>query len=140
MLITRATRRDHDDIRTLLESWGWDEVDLGEGVAFIARQGPVVGVVRLVEVAPQVVVVDDVLVHQEQRGKGVGRQLMQAAMNSRGGTLYLCCHPERIAFYSHLGFAEVPLDECPPEVVTYWEKVGDHPTPPGHVHHFLKAR
>jgi len=140
MFVTRATRHDRGDLQELLESQGWDDVDLTEGSAFIARDGAIVGCVRMVEVAPQVVVVDDVLVREGRRGEGIGRRVMQAAMNSRGGRLYLCCHPERIAFYRHLGFEEVAIDECPAPVVRYWEKVGDHPTPPGHEHHYMKAR
>ena len=129
MFVTRAFRCDHDDIRELLATReGWKEkTDLTEGVAFIARQGPVIGLVRLIEVAPQTLVVDSVLVHEDHRGKGVGRQLMQALMNSRGGTLYLCCRPERVEFYGHLGFSEVEVESCPPDVLAYWEKIGDYP-------------
>ncbi|HEX2241594.1 MAG TPA: GNAT family N-acetyltransferase [Actinomycetota bacterium] len=140
MFITRATRHDKEDVQKLLESYGWSEVDLNRGVAFIARDGEVIGCVRLIEVAPQQLVVDDVLVADGRRGQGIGADLMRAAMNSRGGTLYLCCHPERVAFYERLGFADISIDEVPREVVEYWREVDDYPTPPDHVHRFLKAR
>lgn len=141
MFITRASRRDHDDIRELLATRaGWKEkTDLTEGVAFIARQGPVIGLVRLIEVAPQTLVVDSVLVHEDHREKGVGRQLMQTAMNSRGGTMYLCCRPTRVRFYQHLGFSEVDVESCPPEVLDYWKKIGDYPPGEDPVS-YLKAR
>ncbi|MFN2525565.1 MAG: GNAT family N-acetyltransferase [Actinomycetota bacterium] len=140
MLITRSTRHDKEDLRKLLADHGSEGVDLDEGVAFVARDGDLIGCVRLVEAAPQIVVVDDVLVAEGNRGQGVGERLMRAAMNSRGGTLFLCCHAERIAFYVRLGFAEVEIADVPEEVVDYWRKVDDYPTPPDHVHHFLKAR
>ncbi|MEO8324053.1 MAG: GNAT family N-acetyltransferase, partial [Actinomycetota bacterium] len=95
MFITRATRHDHDDIRELLATRGWaDDTDLKEGIAYFAREGSVVGCVRLIEVAPQIMMVDSVLVHEDKRRTGVGSALMQAAMNAKGGTMYLCCHEE----------------------------------------------
>ena len=140
MLITRATRHDKADVVELLATHGWAEANVDEGTTFIARDGKVVGCVRLVQVEPQTLVVDDVLVREDRRNRGIGRSLMQAAMNSRGGTLYLCCHAERLDFYRQLGFREIAIDEAPEAVRAYWERVGDHPTPPDHVHHFMRAR
>ncbi|MGH2730843.1 MAG: GNAT family N-acetyltransferase [Actinomycetota bacterium] len=140
MFITRATRREHADVMELLTEHERGDADLAEGVTFIAREGAVVGCVRVVEVEPRTVVVDNVLVHAERRGEGVGRRLMETAMNSRGGTLYLCCHDDVIPFYAKFGFTLVALDEAPHSVVAYWEKIGDIPTDPNHVHHYMKAR
>ncbi len=143
MFITRATRHDHADVLELLKTNDWqDDIDFKEGTTFIARDGGVVGCLRLVEVAPQTVVVDNVLVHPDRRGNGIGSDLMRAAMNSRGGKLYLCCHEERIAFYERLGFTRLPngFEDAPPEVQDYWRKVDDYPTPEGHEHFFLTAR
>ncbi len=140
MFVTRATRHDKADLRELLDGHGWGDSNLDEGMAFIARDGLVVGCVRLIEVAPQTVVVDDVLVKEGRRGEGIGRQMMQAAMNARGGTLYLCCHEDRLRFYSHFGFEQIGIEQAPEAVVDYWKKVEDYPTPEGHEHFFLKAR
>jgi N-acetylglutamate synthase-like GNAT family acetyltransferase len=140
VFITRGTRHDKEDIRELYNGHGWKDVDLDEGVSFIARDGNVVGAVRLVEVEPQTVVVDNVLVREDKRGQGAGADLMRAAMNSRGGKLYLCCHEERLRFYRDLGFSELPVTELPARVLEYYEKVGDYPTDEGHVHYFLTAR
>lgn len=143
MFITRATRHDFPELATLLTPPGESpEVDLKEGTAFIARDGGIIGCVRLVEVEPQTVVVDNVLVIEERRGKGIGAQLMQAAMNSRGGKLFLCCHQERIPFYKRLGFALLPagFEDAPRPVQDYWRKVDDYPTPEGHDHFFMTAR
>ncbi|HVL64407.1 MAG TPA: GNAT family N-acetyltransferase [Actinomycetota bacterium] len=140
MFITRATRHDRSDIADLLKVQGWDDADVTEGHWYIARAGGVVGCVQLVEVGPQRSVVDNVLVHPEHRGTGVGDALMKAAMNARGGTLFLCCHDDKIAYYERFGFTTLDISECPDEVVDYWRKVDDYPTPEGHVHHFMKAR
>ncbi|MFN2388339.1 MAG: GNAT family N-acetyltransferase [Actinomycetota bacterium] len=140
MFVTRATRHDRDDIVDLLESNGWGDADVGRGTFFIARDGTVVGAVQVVEVEPQTLVFDNVLVCDGRRGQGIGGRVVQAALNSRGGTVYLCCHAERLGFYERLGFRKVAVDDAPLSVRGYWEEVGDHPTERGHVHHFLAAR
>ena len=143
MFITRASRHDTDDIVALLATNEWhDDFDPKKGKSYIARDGGVIGHVQLVEVEPQTVVIDQVLVLEERRGKGVGTQLMQAAMNSLGGKLYLCCHEDRIPFYERLGFALLPngYDDAPESVQAFWRESDDYPTPEGHEHFFLTAR
>ncbi len=143
MFITRATRHDHNDVIALLKTNDWqDDVDFKEGSVFIARDGGVVGCLRLVEVEPQTVVVDNVLVREDRRGNGIGSDLMRGAMNSRGGKLFLCCHENRIPFYERLGFSVLPggFHDAPVSVQEYWRKVDDYPTPEGHEHFFLTAR
>jgi N-acetylglutamate synthase-like GNAT family acetyltransferase len=140
MFIARASRHDRDELKELIEAQGWDPTHLTEGTTLIARDGPVAGCVRLVEIEPRTVMVDDVLVRADKRGQGVGRRLMQAAMNNRGGTLYLCCHDNVLGFYDKFGFSLVPYDELPQPVRDYFERVGDYPTDQDHEHFFLKAR
>lgn len=142
MFITRATRHDRADLEAFFKAEEWDDPILDKGIAFIARDGGIVGNVRLIEMEPQTLVVEDVVVQRDHRAQGLGRRLMQAAMNGRGGTLYLCCHPERLRFYKELGFAELPFEELPDSVRSYFEEHGDAPSklPPDHVHHFMKAR
>ena len=141
MFITRATRHDKEDIREFVQSeWPEDEADVNRGTSFIAREGKVIGHVRLIEVAPQKLVVDEVVVDKDRRGEGIGRNLMEAAMNSRGGTLYLCCHEPHIPFYGRFGFEQVPFEELPDEVRAHHEAEGEWPTQQGHDHFFMKAR
>jgi len=141
MFITRATRHDTADIAAFLSGQGWGEADLRKGVTFFARDGSVVGCIRLIEVEPRIVVVDDMVVDGARRREGIGSSLMQAAMNSRGGTLYLCCHEENLPFYATLGFAETTPDDLPISVLEYLETQGDHPAPEGHPQHFfMRAR
>lgn len=141
MFITRATRHDRADVQELYEQYGWgDEHDLTKGTTFMARDGGVVGALRLVEVEPNTLVVDGVLVKEGRREEGIGRALMGAAMNSRGGTLYLCCHDNRLRFYGHFGFEQIDVMDAPEPVREYWKEIGDWPTEPGHEHFFMKAR
>lgn len=143
MFITRATRHDQADRIEFFESHGWDyhKGHLKE-IAFIARDGGIVGNVTLLEVDPQTLIVEDVVVEESRRGEGIGRQLMQAAMNSRGGKLYLCCHPETLGFYERFGFTEMPFDQLPDEIKKLMEadEAAPHQIPEDHVHHFLTAR
>lgn len=142
MFITRATRHDAIDIEQFYKACEWEDPILDRGVSFIARDGGIVGALRLIELEPNLLAIEDVLVREDRRGAGIGAQLMGAAMNSRGGTLYLCCHPERLRFYGDLGFSEVPYEDLPSPVKTFMESTdgAPHQLKPGHVHHFLRAR
>jgi N-acetylglutamate synthase-like GNAT family acetyltransferase len=140
MFIAKATRHDQDDIKAFLEKEGWETDRTREGVALIARSGAVVGCVRLIEVEPQKVVLDDVVVAKEKRGEGLGRRLIEAAMNNRGGTLFLACHDDVLDFYAKFGFNEKSFEDLPESVQDYFKRVGDYPTTPEHHHYFLTAR
>jgi N-acetylglutamate synthase-like GNAT family acetyltransferase len=142
MFITRVSRHDRSDLEEFFKAHDWDGPHLDKGVGFIARDGGIVGTLRLIEVEPNVAVIEDVVVKADRRGSGIGAQLMQAAMNSRGGRLLLCCHPERIAFYERQGFSEAPFEELPASARAFFEADGaaPHQVEEGHVHHFMRAR
>jgi N-acetylglutamate synthase-like GNAT family acetyltransferase len=140
MFITRATRHDRQDLEKLLIEHDWDLEHMDKGTAFIARDGAIVGTVRLIEVAPQTVVVEDVVVHKDRREEGIGRRLLQTAMNSRGGTLYLCCHDDRRRFYGHFGFTELAFDDLPEPARQFMRDTGAWPDSPDHRHFFMTAR
>ena len=143
MFITRATRHDQADRIEFFERHGWDyhKGHLKE-VAFIARDGGIVGNCTLLEVDPQTLIVEDVVVDEARRREGIGRRLMEAAMNSRGGKLYLCTHPEEKPFYEKLGFTEIPFDELPDQIRSLMEadNAAPHQIAEDHTHHFLTAR
>lgn len=140
MLITRATRHDKQDLEDFYATNEWEDPHLADGVSFVAREGAIVGALCLIELEPQTLVIEDVLVSPERRGKGLGAQLMQAAMNSRGGTMFLGCHAERLPFYNRLGFSDVPFEELPEPVQKYMRDNDAFPFTPDHVHYFMKAR
>jgi N-acetylglutamate synthase-like GNAT family acetyltransferase len=123
VFITRATRHDRPDIQAFLAAHD-RQADVTTGTTFFARDGGVVGCVRLVEVEPRTVVVDDMVVDSTRRGEGIGRALLQAAMNSRGGTLYLCCPEEHIGFCKKFGFTTVAEAEVPSTVRSHFGEAG----------------
>jgi predicted N-acetyltransferase YhbS len=139
MFVTRATRHDKADLEEFLAKHDL-QATLDEGVAFVARDGAIVGCVRLVEVDAQTLVADDVLVDSSRRREGIGSRVVQTAMNSRGGTIWLACHDENEGFYEKLGFTRVAEKDLPAPVLSYLVKVGDHPAPPGHDHLYMRAR
>ena len=136
--IGRAGPEDFPAIETLLRSHEWDVKDLNEGEAFVARDdGEVIGVVRVIEVAPRMFVVDDVLMHRDRRGTGVGASLMREAMGDRSGDFYLVCHDERVPFYSRLGFGPTEETTYPKPALDYAYRVRDLPNRPDHVHRVM---
>ncbi len=140
MLVTRASRRDTDEIRAFYDGLEWGDVK--DGTFFIARQGPIIGALCLIALEPDVTLVEDVLVHPDHRGRGIGTRLVEAAMNNKGGPMYLCCHDERLAFYERLGFRRIDQDDLPESARRFWRDDGalKDSYPPDHVHHFMRAR
>jgi N-acetylglutamate synthase-like GNAT family acetyltransferase len=141
LFITKASRHDKTDIKDFLEKeWPGENFNVDRGTAFIAREGAIVGHARLIEVAPQTVVVEEVVVKDDRRRQGIGTRLMEASMNNKGGKLFLCCHEEHIPFYEKFGFSRVAFDELPGPVQQHHRDEGDFPTEEGHEHFFMTAR
>jgi N-acetylglutamate synthase-like GNAT family acetyltransferase len=124
VFVTRATRHDQADIEELLGAEGWDVIEPRSGSFFLAREGAAVGCARLWEVSPQTLVVRDVVVASGRRREGIGSQLMRAAMNSRGGTLYLRCSEQVAPFFERFGFSSTAPDAIPDEVVGHFDAHG----------------
>ena len=127
MFITRASRHDRDEIASFLESQGRPRDGGSKGTVFFAREGGIVGAVRLIEVGPQALVVDEMVVDQGRRRQGIGTNLMQAVMNSRGGTLFVSTDPTYAPFFNRLGFEEVTSGDAPEPVVTHLASSPDAP-------------
>jgi N-acetylglutamate synthase-like GNAT family acetyltransferase len=144
MLITRASRRDLAAVEEFYAETGffdgYEKPDFTQGWVFIARQGPVVGAVRLLEVAPQTLVVEDAVVAEARRGEGVGARLLGAAMNNRGGRLFVACEEDVTGFYERLGFSDASFDDLPAEVQAHFRTEGCHPQPGGRVLRYMSAR
>jgi N-acetylglutamate synthase-like GNAT family acetyltransferase len=134
MFVTRAGRHDKADLKEFIEARRGGEVDISEGTAMIAREGSIVGCIRLIEVEPGSLVYDDVLI-AEGRDEAVAKQLIQAAMNNKGGTIFTAVQAGTELF-SSFGFAPIDRAEVPGPVVEYWNSHQG----PGEDLVYLKAR
>lgn len=139
MFVTRASRRETREIEEFYDGNKWDRVDVTRGRAYIARQGAILAVLRLVE-AGNATIVDDVLVDKDHRRRGIGTRLMEAAMSNKGGTLYLRCHDYTIPFYERFGFAVVERDDLPEDVHAHFQADGAFDDSEDHRHYIMKAR
>jgi N-acetylglutamate synthase-like GNAT family acetyltransferase len=120
MFVTRAGRHDRAELKEFIESRRGGEVDSTQGTAMIAREGSIIGCIRLIEVEPGTLVYDDVLV-AEGRDEGVAKQLIQAAMNNKGGTIFTAVPGGQSELFAGFGFAPVERSEVPAEVAEYWD-------------------
>ncbi len=140
-MISRASRHDVADVSELLAPTGLEAPNPRDGTMFIAREGKLVGCIRLKEVAPQAVAIDRFVVREDRRGEGIGKQLMNAAMNHIGGALYIYCHEESKGFYEALGFSHCAPDALPEPVMEHFVSEGEYPAREGHPEHlFFTAR
>jgi N-acetylglutamate synthase-like GNAT family acetyltransferase len=119
MFVTRAGRHDKSDLKEFIEARRGGEVDISDGTSMIAREGSIVGCIRLIEVESGSLVYDDVLI-AEDRDQAVAKQLIQAAMNNQGGTIYTAVPAGENDLFSSSGFAPIDRAEAPGPVVEYW--------------------
>lgn len=141
MFITKATRHDVSDLEEFLGGFDQTAPNPRDGVVFLARSGALAGTLRLKEVAPHAVVIDSFVVAEEKRGQGIGSQLLQTAMNAKGGKLYLYCHEDHRGFFTKKGFEPIAPATLPEPVMDHFVEAGEYPAPEGHPeHHFLTAR
>ena len=120
MFVTRAGRHDKADLKDFIEKATGAEVDLTLGTAMIAREGVIIGCIRLIEVEPGTLVFDDVLV-AKGRDLAIAKQLIQAALNNQGGTVYAGVDETVAALFDDFGFAPIERSEAPAGVTAYWD-------------------
>ncbi|MGH2700684.1 MAG: hypothetical protein ACRDJB_03680 [Actinomycetota bacterium] len=135
MFVTRAGRHDKADLKDFIEKLTRTEVDIGQGTAMIAREGVIIGCIRLLEVEPGTLVFDDVLV-AEGRDQSIAKQLVQAALNNKGGTVYARVSQSDAALFDDFGFAPIDPHEAPDGVTAYWDSRPSPAESPTH----LRAR
>ena len=139
MFVTRASRREIDEIKEFYDRNDWDPVDFSNRQAYIARQGPILATLLMLPVG-DATVIDDVLVDKDRRKEGIGTALMNTAMNNKGGTLWLCCHDYTIGYYERFGFEVVERDQLPDEIHAHFTQDGTFDDSEDHYHYVMKAR
>ncbi len=127
MMIRDYTAYDEREILPLYASVGWtaytDRPDvLQKGfehslLCLAAYEGDrMIGLVRAVGDGQTVVLIQDVLVRPEYQGRGVGRALLETALDRfrsvRQVQLLTDDRPETVAFYEALGFKPVNSFGC----------------------------
>lgn len=93
-----ATGRSTDDIRTMLE---------GTPLALGAWDGDrLVGFARAITDGTYRALIDDVVVDESRRGKGIGAQLMKRLLERLTGIeeVVLLCEQNAVSFYGRYGF------------------------------------
>lgn len=56
------------------------------------------------------------VVREDQRGRGIGSQLIQSLITQSPRTLYLFCRPQLKDYYARFGFGAIGVKEAPPSL------------------------
>jgi N-acetylglutamate synthase-like GNAT family acetyltransferase len=72
-----------------------------------------VGQIRPHAGAPEL---SSLVVREDQRGRGVGGQLIQALIAQSPGTVYLFCRAQLEDYYARFGFRALTVKEAPPSL------------------------
>ncbi len=56
------------------------------------------------------------VVREDQRGRGIGSQLIQALIAQSPGSLYLFCRSQLEGYYARFGFHAIGVQEAPPSL------------------------
>jgi N-acetylglutamate synthase-like GNAT family acetyltransferase len=74
-----------------------------------------VGQIRLHAGAPELA---SLVVRQDQRGNGIGGELIRALIAQSPGTLYLFCRGQLEGYYARFGFGAITVNQSPPALKT----------------------
>lgn len=127
MQIKEYTKFSFDEIKKLYDAVGWiaytDDMDsLKKGyenslkVLAAYEDDKLLGIIRAVGDGFTVVFIQDILVFPEEQGKGIGKALIKAMLDSypnvRQIQLTTDIDPKTIAFYKSVGFCELSEIDC----------------------------
>ena len=127
MQIKEYTKFNFDEIKKLYDAVGWtaytdDMGSLEKGyenslkVLVAYEDDKLLGIIRAVGDGFTVVFIQDILVFPEEQGKGIGKALIKAMLDSypnvRQIQLTTDIDPKTIAFYKSVGFSELSEIDC----------------------------
>ena len=115
-VIIRTARPDeYAHVLATYEAWGYGGGVTPEDRIYLAESGgELVGIVRRT-LEHEVTMLRGMQVAAEWRGRGVGRQLLQALVAELGAAECLCVpYTHLTGFYGSVGFVEIPEENAPP--------------------------
>lgn len=127
MQIKEYTKFNFDEINKLYDAVGWtaytdDMGSLEKGyenslkILAAYEDDKLLGIIRAVGDGFTVVFIQDILVFPEEQGKGIGKALIKAMLDSypnvRQIQLTTDIDPKTIAFYKSVGFIELSEIDC----------------------------
>lgn len=76
------------------------------------------GIVGAVQIRPHdgTLELASLVVREDQRGRGIGSQLIQALIAQSPGSLYLFCRSQLEGYYARFGFRAIGVQEAPPSL------------------------
>jgi amino-acid N-acetyltransferase len=76
------------------------------------------GIVGAVQIRPHdgTLELASLVVREDQRGRGVGSQLIQALIAQSPGSLYLFCRSQLEGYYTRFGFHAIGVQDAPPSL------------------------
>jgi len=99
------------------------------------RAGELLGTASLVEVSPEVVYIDALVVRRDSRGHGLGSVMLQRLLQGRDAIWWIECRDERVSFFERNGFVAANEQAFPQGVRDFVARPGAIPS--GRRHNFM---
>jgi len=108
--------QDQATITAMVRGARLNPMDLRWQRFLVAEDGT--GIVGAVQLRPHdgTLELASLVVREDQRGRGVGSQLIQALIAQSPGSLYLFCRSQLEGYYARFGFRAIGVQEAPPSL------------------------
>ena len=116
MKIRPARAEDQTTITTMVRRAHLNPIDLRWQRFLVAEDET--GIVGVVQIRPHdgTPELASLVVREDQRGRGIGSQLVQSLITQLPRTLYLFCRPQLKDYYARFGFRTIGMKEAPPSL------------------------
>ncbi len=111
-----ARVQDQATITAMVRGARLNPMDLRWQRFLVAEDGT--GIVGAVQIRPHdgTLELASLVVREDQRGRGIGSQLIQALIAQSPGSLYLFCRSQLEGYYARFGFRAIGVQEAPPSL------------------------